>query len=121
MPGPDAQIVDWLKSGALFEAATDAGVAAAFGADALETEIVSPLALAAAASTEAARQQAFMEGPLAEELHDVPGQRIDLLGRPVTIISDRLGYEAGLTVFVIGADEASRPGRTLLNVLRRLT
>jgi hypothetical protein len=116
----DTATIEWLKKGALFEAATDAGVAAAWGATAVEAEIISPLATSAAAATEAARQQAFWEGPMAVETHDVPGLRSDLLGLPVTIVADRLGYEGGLAVFVIGVEEAESVRRTQLTVLRRL-
>jgi hypothetical protein len=119
--GIDAATVEWLKEGVLFEASTDAGVAAAWGDLAVESKIVSPLALAAAAATEAARQQTFLEGPLAVEVHDVAGLRTDLFCRPVTITSDRLGYEAGLDVFVIGVEESVQVARTQLTVLRRLT
>jgi hypothetical protein len=116
----DAGTVDWLKTGGLFEASTSAGIAAAFGADAAETEIMSCLALLAAATTEAARQQAFLGGPLAIDVHDVPGLQASLIGRPVTIVSDRLGYDAGLVVFVIGVEEAELVKRTKLTVLRKL-
>lgn len=116
----DAAIVEWLKQGALFASATDAGVGAAWGADASETEIVSPLALEADAAAEATRQQAFLEGPLVVEVHDVPGLRSDLFGRPVTIVANRLGYDAGVVVFVIGVEEQERVERTRLTVLRRL-
>ena len=117
----DGATVEWLKEGALFASATDSGIASAWGADALETSIMSPLALAADAATEAASQQAFLEGPVAVEVHDVPGKRIDLLGRPVTLTVARLGYDAGVAVFVIGAEEMQQVERTRLTVLRRLT
>lgn len=121
--GIDAATVEWLKTGAKFEASTGAGIAAAFGADASETEIVSCVALQADAATEAARQQGFLEGPLAIETHDVPGSRIDLWCRAVTITGDRLGYEvgAGLNVFVIAVEEQDAVTRTKLTVLRKLS
>lgn len=115
----DAGIVGWLKEGALFAAATDSSVGTTWGDDALETKIMSPLALAAAAATEAALQQQFLKGPNAIETHNVPGLRSDLLGKPVTITCDRLGYDAGLTVFVIGYEEMEKVDRTILTVLRR--
>lgn len=121
MPIPDAAFAQWLRDGVLYEASTDAALAAAWGPDAVETEIVSPLALLADAATEAARQQGFLGGPLAVETHDVPGLRLDLHLRPVTIVADRLGYDAGLTVFVIGVEEQQDARRTTLTVLRKLT
>jgi len=117
----DAGIVAYLKEGVLYAEVTDAGLAALWGELARETTIVSTLALSAGAAAEVARQQAFLAGPLAIETHDVPGLRIDLLGRPVTIVADRLGYSAGLVVFVIGVEEQDQVARTTLTVLRRLT
>lgn len=116
----DAGLAAWLKEGMLYASATDAGIATAWGTEAVETTMISPLALLGAAAAEAARQQAFFEGPLAVEVHDVAGLRSDLLGKPVTIVCDRLGYAAGLTVFVIGYEEQAKVDRTNLTVLRRL-
>jgi hypothetical protein len=117
----DAETIVWLKEGVLWSPTTDAGVASAFGNDALETDIVSCLALASDAAVESARQQGFLEGPLAVEvLTGIKGQRADLIGRPVTITCDRLGYNSGLTVFVIDVQEQEGTDRTTLKVLRRL-
>jgi hypothetical protein len=117
----DAGTVDWLKSGALFASATDAAVAAAWGEDAIETEIVSCLALEADALIEAARQQELLEGPLAVETHEVPGLVSHLALQPVTLTCSKLGYQAGLTVFVIFARERDDVRRTVLTVLRKLS
>jgi hypothetical protein len=116
----DAGTAEWLKEGALYASIEDALAAAAWGADAVETKIVSPIALAADAQTEAARQLAFLKGPLALETHDVAGLRSDLLAKAVTIVGAQLGYDAGLTVFVIGVEEREGVERTKLTVLRRL-
>lgn len=116
----DAAQVQWLKDGAKFEVSTDAGIVAAWGADASETEIVSPLALVADATPEAARQEAFLKGPLVVDRHIVPGLKAHLTGRPVTLTIARLGYDAGLDVFVLGAEEQDGVELTTLTVLRRL-
>lgn len=116
----DAGTAVWLKEGALYALSTDSGIASAW-ADSLETEIVSPLAVAADAATEAARQQAFLEGPLAIETHNVPGLKSSLVGSPITLTGTHLGYDAGLVVFVIRAVEIEGINRTELTVLRRLT
>jgi len=115
----DAATIEWLKAGAKWEVSTGAGVAAAWGSDAAITEIVSALALASDASVEAARQQGFFEGPIAIERHVVPGLKAYLRGRLVTLTADRLGYDAGLDVFVISVEEQDG-GLTALIVLRRL-
>jgi hypothetical protein len=115
----DGATVEWLKEGRLIAPYTDSGIASAWP-DAFETEIMSPLALASDALVEAARQQGFLKGPLAEESADVPGLRSDLLGKCVTISSSNLGYAPGLDVFVIGVEEQELIERTKLTVLRRL-
>jgi hypothetical protein len=117
----DAATVDWLKRGHMLVSSTDSAFATAWGTEATETEIISALALAADATTEAGRQQPFLEGPLVIDLHDVPGLRTDLLGRVVTLTAAQLSYDSGVVCFVIGVEEKQGPERTLLTVLRRLT
>jgi hypothetical protein len=117
----DAGTIVWLREGIIWSPTTDSAVDAAFGTLALETDIISCLALSADAAAESARQQGFLKGPLAVEvLTGIKGQRSDLIGKPVTITCDRLGYDAGLTVFVIDAAEQESTDRTTLKVLRRL-
>ncbi|HEX8224463.1 MAG TPA: hypothetical protein VF605_11665 [Allosphingosinicella sp.] len=117
----DLEFARWLKEGVKFASADDAGVAAKFGALGRSTEIQSPLALLAGATAEAARQVAFLAGPLVVDTHLVDGLRADLLGQPVTIQADRLGYDAGVVVFVIGVEELAAVDQTTLTVLRKLT
>lgn len=117
----DPGFAQWLKDGVLFASADDAQVAAIWAAVARVTEVTSPLALKADADAEAARQAAFLGGPLAIDDHLVDGQRADLLGKAVTITSARLGYGAGASVFVIVVAEADDQNLTTLTVLRKLT
>jgi hypothetical protein len=117
----DQGFARWLKEGAHFAAANDAQVAALFAELGRVTEIVSPLALKAGAEAEAARQIAFLGGVLVIDAHLVPGLRIDLLGQPVTMVVDRLGYDAGVTVFVLGVQEEEQTDQSVLTVLRKLT
>lgn len=116
----DAGFARWLKEGVIFAPAEDAAAAAKWGSLARSTDIVSALADEAGAQAEAARQLAFLAGPIAIDRHLVAGSRFDLIGQAVTIAGDRLGYEAGVTVFVIGAEEAAGTDQTTLTVLRRL-
>jgi hypothetical protein len=95
-------------------------VQAIWDALARSTDITSPLALKADAEAEAARQVAFLGGPLAIDEVLVPGSRADLWCKPVTIRIDRLGYEDGRTVFVFGVAESDDVDTTTLTVLRRL-
>ena len=108
---------DWLKAAALYTAAVDP-TAASWGDSVTETEIISPLALEADASAEAARQLGFLAGPLAIDEHLVSGDQAGLIGQTVLLAGDRLGYEAEAVAFVIGAVESD--GLTVLTVLRRL-
>lgn len=119
MAAVDASLAEWLKAAALYAPATDAGVAAAWGVRAIETEIVSPFAERADAEAEAARQLAFLSGPLVLDRHVVDGQRRDLLGRTVAIDGDDLDYPAGVLAFVIRVEELDG-NLTALDVLRRL-
>jgi hypothetical protein len=116
----DSALVTWLKDGALYASATDASVATKWGDTAIESTIMSAYALGSAATAEAVRQQDFLEGPTVIESHNVPGLRSDLMGRPVTIVAEQLGYAGGIVVFVIGTEEQANVERTVLTVLRKL-
>ena len=115
----DVTLAQWLKEGSLKAAAADAPHLAAWGNDAIETDITSCFATQGAAAAEAARQLDFLRGPLAIEVLEVPGLLADRVGRVVTIKADQLGYATGLDAFVIGAAEKEGE-RTELTVLRRL-
>lgn len=117
----DAGYIQWLKEGIKYAISTDATFAGIWGEESIETTIISCIALEEDAEAEAARQQPFLEGPLAIEKVDVPGLRADLAGRPITVTAPHLGYDAGLVVFVIGVEESKDVERTVLTVLRRLT
>jgi hypothetical protein len=127
----DLELARWLKEGALWTSADNAGVVAAFGAIARTTEIRSPLALAAGADAEAVRQVAFLGGPLVEDVAIVSGLRRDLLGQAITLKANppdgeaasavrQLGYEVGKTAFVIAYQEHDDIEQTTLVVLRKL-
>jgi len=116
----DPEFARWLREGILFAAAEDAAIAGLWGGLARETEIRSTLALKPGAEAEAARQVAFLGGVLVIDTHLVSGLRLYLLGRPVAIVGNRLGYEAGPTVFVLGVEEARDTDQSTLTVLRKL-
>jgi len=120
MAAVDPGFADWLKERALFTTAAAASIDAAWAGDAGESEIVTPFAIKSDAHAEGARQIAFLGGPLAIDLHVVPGLRSDLYGRAVTIESERLGYAGGVPAFVIGVEEAEDREQTVLTVLRAL-
>lgn len=115
----DAGYAEWLKSDSRTTLAPSPS-AGLWGDAALDSSVVSPLAFKADAQAEAAYQAAFLAGPLARDSILIPGLRKDLIGRLVTIQGDRLGYENGADVFVIGATEGDTVKVTTLTVLKRL-
>lgn len=117
----DAGFARWLKEGIIYASATDTAIETKWGARARSTDVGSPLATKAGAEAEAARQLAFLGGPLVIDDHVVAGLRADLIGQPVTLTINRLGYDAGVVVFVIGAAESDQVEQTTLTVVRRLT
>lgn len=110
-------VAEWLGGRAIYAQAEDAGLRASWGDVAIESEVVSPIAAAADAAAEAGRQLAFQGQPLAEEVIEVEGQLVALLGTAQRIVCDRAGYATGPTVLIIGAEEQDG-GTTRLTVLR---
>ena len=119
MASVDSGYALWLRSPALYANAA-AVLPAGLQASAIDSEIISPLATKAAAEAEAARQIAVLGGVLVEDRHVVAGARRDLIGKCITLQGDQLGYDAGVAVFVIDADE-QEDNLTALHVLRRLS
>ncbi len=120
MSAVDPGVADWLRTGSLFATAVNPAAATQWPEIAIESEITSALALKAGAEAEAARQLGFMGGPLALDVHVVPGLRTDLIGKAITITAGGLGYEHGRNVLVIDAEEAETMEQTTLAGLRRL-
>lgn len=119
MPAVDADYAARLQADALYVSASPAG-AVAWAERAVEATSVSPLALAADATTEAQREANFLGGPTVVDRHIVSGHRRDVLFRSVTITGDRYGYQGGVLCFVIGIAENAN-NTTTLTVLRKLT
>lgn len=117
----DPGIARWLKEGVIFASAEDAAIVASWAGLARSSDTFSPFATKAGAEAEAARQLAFLKGPLVLDEHLVAGSRFDLIGCPVTITGDWLGYAAGAVVFVVGAAEVEDVDETRLTVVRRLS
>lgn len=118
----DPLLVQWLTGDGYREVVTDAAVAARWGDRAQTTERMTTIATKADAAAEAARQIAFLGGggPLVIEEHSLVGEWAAYLGRVVTLKIDRLGYDAGLNVFVIGAEDDRASGISTVSVIRRL-
>lgn len=122
MSAVDPIYAQWLMAQALWQVSADATLNARWGATAQTTERVTTIATEADATAEAARQIAFLggNGPLAIEEHELVGEWAQYLGRIITLTIDRLGYDAGLNVFVIGAQDNRGAGTSILTVIRRL-
>lgn len=118
----DPIFAQWLMAPALWRVSADATLNARWGASAQTTERVTTIANGADVAAEAARQIAFLggNGPLAIEEHELVGEWAQYLGRIITLTIDRLGYDAGLNVFVIGAQDNRGAGTSILTVIRRL-
>lgn len=116
----EASYGEWLQSEALYVTGADATLAARWPTQAIESETISPFAEEADATAEAGRQIAFLGPTKVVDDHVVHGHRRDLIGCLVTLAIDKLGYDAGVNCFVIGADESQVPGCTVLTVLRRV-
>ena len=116
----DPLFAQWLQEDALKAVVTDATLAARWGDSGAETERLVFHALLGDAQAEATRQLAFLGGPLVEEVHNIRGECRGYIGQVVTLTVDQLGYDAGLDVFVIGAQDDLATGLSVVNVLRRL-
>lgn len=120
MPNVDPGYANWLKSDALYAIAGGAA-AATFGDLAQDSGILSSIATASNALTEATSQAAFLSGPIVRDKHVVNGRRRDLIGKLVTLVNPRLGYAGGLAAFVVKVEEADPGNTSTLYVLRRQT
>lgn len=114
----DPNYAAWLQSDEL-EAAAENADAAKWGDLAIDTRIATALIYAEDAEDEASRQLAFRPGPLDVEWLRVSGLHVDMIGRVVTLRANKGGYEAGVDVFVLAADETDKVGGTKFLVLRR--
>lgn len=110
-------VSEWLTGRAIYAQSESTGLRASWGDVAIESEVLSPIAAAADASAESDRQLAFLGQPLAEEVIEVEGEQVSLLGTSQRIVCDRAGYALGPTVLIIGAEEQD-VGTTRLTVLR---
>lgn len=116
----DPVFAQWLMEAARCHVAEDAALKARWGETAETSERVTTLAVKADAEAEAARQLAFLGGPLVEDEHLLIGQWGKYLGQVITLSIDKFGYDAGIDVFVIGAEDDRATGTSRVRVLRRL-
>lgn len=120
MAAVDPLFAQWLQSACLWAVSEDAALAARWGADALTTERITTIATKAAAEAEALRQLEFAGAPSVIDEATLPGQWLPYLGRVITIQINKLGYAAGVPVFIIGVSDDRSTGLSTVTVLRRL-
>lgn len=120
MASVDPLFAQWLQAEGLWVVADDAGAAALWGNGALTVERTSSIAFKGDATTEAARQLAFLRGPLVMDEHVLSGQWRSYRGQVITLTGNRLGYDTGVDVFVLGAEDNQATGLSTVTVLRRL-
>lgn len=116
----DPVYAQWLMADNLWALATDEVGAARWGESGLTKERQTTIATRADAEAEAARQLAFMGHPLVIDTHVLLGRWAAMRGQVITITGGKLGYEGGVEVFVLGAEDALATGISRVTVLRRL-
>lgn len=110
----------WLQAPALWALREDDDRKSRWGDSARTTERLTTIASKADAEAEADRQLAFLGGPLAIEEHELVGTWCGFLGQVITLSIDKLGYAAGLDVFVIAVSDNRAAGTSRVTVARRL-
>lgn len=116
----DPVYAQWLQSDGLWLVQDDATLTARWGNRALTTQRMTTIANKADAVAEATRQLAFMGGPHVIDEHILSGEWGDYVGRVITLTGSKLGYDAGVEVFVIGAEDNRATGLSTVTVIRRL-
>ena len=105
----------YLEQAQLQTIAVDAHTQAAFGADAADLKIASPLTVDTDAATEAARQLAYLARPRASDTAVIEGVWTDLEGETVAIAYDgHLGVSGLVSMLVIRSHPDLATGTTEL-------
>ena len=104
----------------LWHVEEDGVLKARWGDKAQNTSRMTTIATRASAEEEALRQLAFMGPVAAIDQHVLRGSWRQCRGQVITITGDRLGYAAGVDVFVLGAEDDEATSLSRVTVLRRL-
>lgn len=120
MSNVDPVFAQWLQTDALWAVVEDATLKARWGTSGQVAERSTTIALKADAVAEGNRQLAFLGGPLVEDEHLLLGAWAPYLGQVITITGTKLGYDAGVDVFVLGVNDDRARGVSHVTVLRRL-
>ncbi len=116
----DPLYAQWLQQETLWAVRTDAGAVARWGDSAITAERKTSIALKAHAVAEGDRQLAFLSGPLVLDEHLLSGKWRQHRGQVVTLTIDKLGYENGVDVFLIDAEDDKATGLSKVTVIKRL-
>ncbi|RIK92500.1 MAG: hypothetical protein DCC73_12010 [Proteobacteria bacterium] len=114
MTAADPALINFLKEVERFGVYEDAAVKAKWGDDAVEVVQSSLLRDAAAAATEAQRQQGITGNVLARDQVRLKGIFEGLEGKTVTVKYPRLGYAAGRSFLVAAAAHDRDSNETIL-------
>lgn len=120
MASVDPLFAQWLMADGLWEVSEEATLKARWGDKALSTSRMSTIATRADADAEGARQLAFMGPVAAIDEHILKGAWRQRRGQVVTLTGNKLGYDASVNVFVLGAEDDLSTGLSRVSVLRRL-
>lgn len=120
MAAVDPLFAQWLQDEGLWALREDAEQVARWGDTALSTERMTAIALKADAQAEGDRQLEFLGGPLVIDEHLLSGEWRGLRGQVVTLTIPQLGYDNGVDVFVISAEDDKATGLSRVSVVRRL-
>lgn len=119
MTGIDPVFAQWLQGDGLWQVSVDAALQARWGVTAQTSERMTTIATKADAEAEAARQIDFLGGPLFIDRATVAGEWSGYIGRVITLTIDKLGYDAGEDVFLIGAQDERAAGTSQITIIRR--
>lgn len=120
MAAVDPVFAQWLMADGRWLVSEDATLRARWGDKALTTSRMTTIAAKADAEAEGARQLAFLGPVAAIDEHLLVGRWKHLRGQVITLTIDRLGYEAGAQVFLLGAEDDDATGLSRVTVLKRL-
>jgi hypothetical protein len=116
----DPVFAQWLQDEGLWSLVEDAPAITRWAAGAVTSERMTSIAFKADADAEAARQLAFLKGPLVIDEHVIAGDWRRYRGQVITITGDKLGYDAGINVFVLAVTDDLATGLSTVTVIRRL-
>lgn len=116
----DPIFAQWLQDEGLWALKEDAPAIVKWATGAITAERMTSIAFQADAEAEATRQLAFMGGPLVIDVHTLRGEWRKYRGQVITITGDKLGYDAGINVFVLAAADSLATGLSTVSVLRKL-